>query len=99
MARVTWTDQALDDLDAICRLIARDSRQYAQRFFDRVFRTTDRLAQFPLSGRVVPEFNREDVREVIVHGYRVIYRVLADDEVEVLTVRHGARRLESLNGP
>jgi toxin ParE1/3/4 len=95
MAAVTWTDQALDDLDAVCLFIGRDAPRYAEVFAARVFRTTERLAAFPQSGRVVPEFGREDVRELIVQSYRVIYHVLPD-EVEILTVHHGARPLTDL---
>jgi plasmid stabilization system protein ParE len=93
VAQVSWTNQALDDLEAICLFIARDAPRYAEVFADRVFRVTDRLAEFPRLGRVVPEIGREDVRELIVQSYRVIYRLLPE-EVEILTVHHGARPLQ-----
>jgi toxin ParE1/3/4 len=98
VAQVTWTDQALDDLDAICRFIARDAPRYATLFAERVFQATDRLAQFPRVGRVVPEVGRDDIREVIVQSYRVIYRLLPD-EVEILTIHHCARPLERFEPP
>jgi len=98
VAQVTWTDQALDDLDAICLFIARDAPRYAELFAERVFRATDRLAQFPRLGRVVPEIGRDDIREVIVQSYRIIYRALPD-EVEILTIHHGARLLERFEPP
>ncbi|MFQ5799952.1 MAG: type II toxin-antitoxin system RelE/ParE family toxin [Bacteroidota bacterium] len=94
MARVTWTDQALEDLEAICHYIARDAPLYATVFANRAFESTDRLERHPLSGRAVPEVGREDIREIILGNYRIIYRVLPD-EVEVLTVHHGARRLDT----
>ncbi|MBI3007101.1 MAG: type II toxin-antitoxin system RelE/ParE family toxin [candidate division NC10 bacterium] len=72
MAQVSWTSQALDDVEALCLFIARDAPRYAEVFADRVFRVTDRLARFPRSGRVVPEIGREDIREIIVQSYRVI---------------------------
>lgn len=46
MVKVTWTDQALDDLDSICLFIARDSLQYAKLFAIRAFEATDRLELF-----------------------------------------------------
>ncbi|HLH22915.1 MAG TPA: type II toxin-antitoxin system RelE/ParE family toxin [Chloroflexota bacterium] len=98
MARVTWTDQALDDLDSICLFIARDAPRYAELFAGRVFRATEWLAQFPQSGRVVPELGRSDIREVVVQNYRVIYRLLPD-EVQSLTVHHGARLLRDPERP
>ena len=98
MALVTWTQQALDDLEAVCLFIARDAPQYAQLFATRVFRATDRLEDLPQMGRIVPEIDRHDIREVIVQSYRIIYRLLPD-EVEILTVHHGARPLERFEPP
>jgi len=67
-------------------------------FADRVFKATDRLGDFPRSGRVVPEAAQEGIREIILESYRIIYRVRAG-EVEVLTVLHGARLLKAENLP
>ena len=55
IAEVKWTNQALDDLEAICLFIARDTPQVAAVFADRAFQVTDRLADHPALGRVVPE--------------------------------------------
>ena len=92
MAVVNWTVQALDDLDAICEFIARDAPRYAQLFAIQAFETVDRLEMFPLSGRVVPEINRKEIREVILGNYRIVYR-LKEEETEILTVHHGAQLL------
>lgn len=97
MATVTWTIPALDQLDEICRYVARRSRGQAVRLADQMVQANDRLALFPMSGRVVPEHKLEDVREVLVQNYRVIYRV-TEDEVEVLSVQHGARLLGEIPG-
>ena len=52
-------------------------------------KATKRLASFPRSGRIVPELDRDDVREV-VGDFRVMYRLLPN-EIEVQLVIHGAR--------
>ncbi len=93
MAQVRWTPQALDDLDAICLFIARDAPQIAAVFADRAFRATDRLADYPRSGRIVPELDVEHIREIILGNYRLIYRI-REDQVQVVTVHHGARLLD-----
>jgi toxin ParE1/3/4 len=93
VAEVTWTDQALDDLDSICLFIARDAPRHAELFAARVFQATERLEHFPRSGRVVPELGRDDLRELIVFSFRVIYRV-RPDEAEILTIHHGAKLLD-----
>jgi plasmid stabilization system protein ParE len=58
VATVGRTAQALDDLEAICLYIARDTPHVAQIFAVRAFEAVDRLAELPLSGRVVPETQR-----------------------------------------
>jgi len=65
MAGINWSDQALDDLDAICDFIARDAPHYAQVFANRVFESVERLEMFPQSGRIVPELQLEMMREII----------------------------------
>lgn len=57
--------------------------------------TSETLFKTPLIGRVVPEFNRQDLREVIFRGYRIVYLV-QNDEVLILRVVHGARDLFGL---
>jgi plasmid stabilization system protein ParE len=94
VARVAWTPQSLADLDAICLFIARDAPEMASIFADRVFRATDRLAEHPRSGRVVPEMGQERLREIILGNYRIVYRLVGED-VQVLTVHHGARLLDT----
>ena len=92
MAEVTWTPQALANVDAITSYIARDLPLYAEYFAARIFRAVGRLALFPRSGRVVPELGRDEIREIIVQGYREIHRA-GPGRVEILTVHHGARLL------
>jgi len=50
------------------------------------------LRTFPLSGQVVAELGRKEIREVLQGNYRLIYRV-SDQRVDILTVFHGARLL------
>jgi plasmid stabilization system protein ParE len=94
LASVTWTDPALDGLSEACEYIGSDSTLAAEIFATRAFMTTDRLAVFPLSGRVVPEYDLEDVREIIFGSYRIIYHLLPE-EVEVVAFVHGATQLGS----
>ena len=96
MAEVRWTEQALDDLDAACEFIARDAPRSADMLAVRVTRAVARLADFPRSGRMVPERQQDDIREIIVRSYRVIYRLRAD-LVEIVAIHHGARLLPDLD--
>ena len=93
MARLRWTPQALKDVEAICAYIARDSRNYARIFASQVIEKASALESFPQIGRVVPESNREDIREVLHGNYRIVYRLIGDD-VQLLTIHHSARLLD-----
>jgi plasmid stabilization system protein ParE len=90
MTTLRWTVQAVEDLEAVRVYVARDSEYYAALLVERLFASVERLGEFPESGRMVPEFQRSDLREVIVGSYRIVYR-LSQDPIAVLTVFHGAR--------
>ena len=90
MTRVVWTLRAVQNVEGIRDHIASNSHRYAALHAERLFQAADHLRQFPESGRMVPELQRPDVREVIVGSYRVVYLV-GPGVVHVLTVFHGAR--------
>ena len=90
MTEVRWTDQAIEDAESIREFIARDSPRYASLVVERLAGAVERLETLPRSGRVVPEFRDDRLREVMWGSYRIVYQLL-DNTVEVLTVYHGAR--------
>jgi plasmid stabilization system protein ParE len=90
--KVLWTDSAVAQLQAIHDYVAQTSPDYAVRIIDRLTRRSIQIAAFPNSGRMVPEFERNEIREVIEGRYRIIYLVEAT-QVQVLAVIHGARDL------
>ena len=59
----------------------------AQRLEARLAQALRRLAVFPQSGRIVPEYRDPDLREVIVAPYRFFYVVR--DDVWIIAVWHG----------
>jgi addiction module RelE/StbE family toxin len=87
---VRWTEQAVADLQAIREFITRDSPRYGRLVAERLFTATERLVTFPLSGRVVPELGRDDVREIIVGEYRLVYKASAG-AVIMLTIFRSSR--------
>jgi toxin ParE1/3/4 len=91
---IRWATQAADDLVSIRDFIARDSAHYARLVVQRIVTATDLLASSPRIGRVVPELNDPEVREIIVGAYRIVYRY-RHDLVEIATVFHSARLFPS----
>jgi len=91
---VFWTDRAFEHLAGVGAYVSRTSEAYAERVVDRLVGRSEQLAAHPYSGRIVPEYERAEVREVIERPYRVLYRVREDvGRVEVLAVLHGRREL------
>ena len=86
---VHWTDTAEGHLDAIYAYIAQDSSEYAKRMVDQLTRRSQQIAKFPFSGRRVPEYDVDPIREVIEGSFRIIYHIKSD-QIDVLSVIHGA---------
>ena len=90
--KLRWADHARRDLLAIGRYIARDNPPAARRSVELLREGARQAAENPLAGRVVPELGRDDVREVFLRSYRIVYRV-GEEAVDVLTVFEGHRLL------
>jgi len=90
--RVDWTRAALADLEAIHAFIGADSPHYATAVVDRLTSRCSQVATFPCSGEMVPEYQREDIREVIEYSYRMIYLV-GDSVTWIVAIVHGAKPL------
>jgi plasmid stabilization system protein ParE len=88
--KVHWTDTAGGHLNAIHAYIAQDSPEYARRMVDRLTRRSQQIAEFPFSGRRVPEYDVDQIREVIEGSFRIIYHIKSD-QIDVLAIIHGAR--------
>jgi plasmid stabilization system protein ParE len=82
-------------LDGIAAYIAMDSRAYARATVQRIVALTRNLRKFPRSGRKVPEFDDENLRELISGNYRIIYHLEAT-KVVVAAVIHGKRDFRGL---
>jgi plasmid stabilization system protein ParE len=95
MAEVHWTEPALDDLRDISDFVARDSPAYAARLSTKLVEATRRLAQFPRIGSVVPELQQDEIRELWVRPYRIIY-VLRAEHCYIAAIVHGNRDLSGL---
>ena len=92
---ISWTDKAVKQLDKIFEYIAADSTLYAYRTIEKIIDQVESVAHHPHKGRVVPEYERKDIREVFHHPYRIIYLIReSNHRIEILSVIHGARLLK-----
>ncbi len=88
--KVVFSEFAAAQFLAALEFIRRDSPAAARNFRDKAVDTLERLVQFPLSGRHLPEFPALDTREVIVPPYRFFYRV-HDETILIVAAWHGAQ--------
>ena len=91
---VIWTEPAKADLHHIYNFIAEDSKQYARNVAKKLVEKTEALDQIPNIGKVVPEIKDENVRELHLYSYRIIYEI-KEQNIEVLAVIHKRRNFKS----
>ena len=94
MVKIVWAPSALEDIESIAKYIKRDSVDRASLFAARIIEMTDRLEKFPKSGRVIPEINDKNCRELIYGAYRIMYRILKH-EIWITGVTHSARNWQT----
>jgi toxin ParE1/3/4 len=90
---VFWTDAALADLRLIEAQIGRHSPNYARGMIAKIFGRAGDLVDFPHLGPVVSEYVHADLRELFEDPYRILYRIVDPQRLDIVAVVHGARRL------
>jgi prevent-host-death family protein len=97
--KIRWSPLAVSRITDIGDYIAIDYPERALRIVKEIIRSVSRLKQFPKSGRIVPEFENPDIREVLHPPYRILYQEYGD-AIEILTVMHSRQLLteEKLEG-
>ncbi len=94
MAQIIWTEPALQDLNEIAEYIALDEISAANNLVQKVFSSTERLEQFPKSGRKPPEFKKSRYLEIIVNPCRIFYRI-EKEKIYILYVMRSERKLRN----
>jgi plasmid stabilization system protein ParE len=84
--------RAIEDLEEIARYVSHDSSADSRAVVRKILEISRKFSQFPLAGRMVPEFSDENIREWFAYSYRIIYQV-EDDAVIIAAIVHGKRLL------
>ena len=90
--QIVWTEQALLRVIEQAEYIAHDKPNAAQRWADAVLEYPNKLIDSPKLGRMVPDFDEENLRELIYGAYRIIYQINGDT-IEILTVKRFSQLL------
>ena len=94
MVKIRWTELSVDDLRQIRDYIAQNSVRYASITINRIYDRAQILSRQPLSGRIVPEFDDQKIRELIIGNYRLVYLIINEEYVEILRIYNSARLLK-----
>lgn len=86
MVQVRWSRRIIAEIHEAREYVQKYSPSFATRLTDAIFAKGALLEYQPLLGRVVPEAERPDVRELFYKKYRLIYRVVSDTEILLLTL-------------
>ena len=92
--KLEWSEEALEDIESIATYIEKDSPFYAKSVVQKFFEKAKILKDFTELGRVVPETNDINIREIFIYSYRLIYKINEDTVLFVAAV-HGKRLLEN----
>ncbi len=90
--RIIWSPLAVDRASEIADYIARDKPTAAEKWVNAVFSKVEQLKSSPEIGRIVPEVNNSQFRELLYGNYRIIYRI-EKKQISILSVRHGKQIL------
>lgn len=85
--KVNWTERARYRLRHIRDYLNEQAPAVTQPAIEGLVRRSRLLRDQPHIGRKVPEYQREDLREILERPYRLIYR-LFPNRIDVITVMH-----------
>jgi len=78
------------ELDSIFLFISKDSIKRAENILTTILLEAYSLYEFPKKGRVIPELNKENYRELLIQNYRIMYKI-KDEKIIISAVRHSSR--------
>jgi len=93
--QVTWSPEAVEDLESIAEYIERDSSFYAQSVVSQILETSKKIREFPFIGRMLPEIGDENIRERFIYSYRLVYKI-RQQRILIVAVIHGKRLIENI---
>ncbi len=92
--KLIWSARAWNDLIEIGEFIAQSAPENARRFVQLLLDRAKQSSQFPLSGRIVPEYQEENLRELIEGSYRIVYEIDAKKKtITVVAVFEGRKKI------
>lgn len=89
-----WSPLAIERVIEIAEHIALDKPDVAMQRANDIFDSTEKQKEHPRLGRIIPEIQENDYKELIEGNYRIIY-LISTSKISVLAVRHGKQLLSA----
>lgn len=90
MGKIKWTREAVDWLNKVHDYVAFDKPGAAKNLINKIRQRTHILREFPEIGHRMEEEPDENIRILLYGHYRIVYRIKADRDTDILGVFHGA---------
>lgn len=91
---IRLTETAYLDLEDIESYVSQSSPKIGREFINKIFKKIELLYQHQRLGKKVPELDNDRIRELIQGKYRIVYKIMSDELIEVLRVIHGSRLID-----
>ena len=92
MASINWSKLATADYDSLLNYYQEIAPKFAIILAKKIYFLIDNLKKFPRIGRIIPEMENENLREIIYRNFRIIYRIKGND-IEIVRIIHSSRKL------
>ena len=90
--KILFTTRSKSDIAETVVFISQDDPQAAKKWADSIFESVKALQDFPESGRIVPEYSEDTIREIIKGQYRIVYKINPHkEEIYIISVHHSKR--------
>ena len=89
---IRWSEASLLDVDEVCAYVSQRKPENAEIMAEKIANAVQGLLDDPYIGRKIPEYNQEHLRERIVDGYRILYRI-TPETIEILAIFSGRNLL------
>jgi toxin ParE1/3/4 len=93
--KIIYSKNANEDIKAIYNYIRKDSIYYAKKEVSSIYSAIERLENNPFLGKRFEKFDDELTREMIFKNYRIIYYIIQDIELQILSIHHHARLISN----
>ncbi|MFP4444908.1 MAG: type II toxin-antitoxin system RelE/ParE family toxin [Desulfosudaceae bacterium] len=90
--KIVWSPLSVERASEIVDYISQDKPLAAENWINTVFTKVDQFKANPEMGRIVPEINERQFRELIYGNHRIIYHI-GTKQISILTIRHGKQIL------